>query len=217
MVRRYCVNYRTRFGTRPSVRNVAHQVGLMQHEASLVGGKRPLGVHVLTCGFEGEAGAGAGAGRGPVPAVYVSRASGDVVRWRAVAIGKGSGKLLRLLEEDDAGSSSSGSSSSTSSGSSGAEAGLPAEEVATQRAVGVLQRATAAWRFVDGAGADGGEGEGTPDAATVAASAAAGAADAGGEEARFDVYVLRAAVAADQQAEVGVDTGADYSATFRRH
>jgi 20S proteasome alpha/beta subunit len=94
--RKYCVNYRARYGARPSVKSVAHHIGSLQHDASLAGGLRPFGVHLLTAGFEESFTAGGVPQK--VPAVYLSRASGEVTQWEAVAIGKFSDKMLQLLE-----------------------------------------------------------------------------------------------------------------------
>ena len=95
--RKYCINYRARYGVRPSVKSVAHHLGSLQHDASLAGGLRPFGVHLLTAGFE-EKYDSAGVPQ-TTPAVYMSRASGEVTQWAAVAIGKSSGKMLQLLED----------------------------------------------------------------------------------------------------------------------
>lgn len=95
--RKYCINYRARYGARPSVKSVAHHIGSLQHDASLTGGLRPFGVHLLTAGFE-EKFDPAGAPQ-KIPAVYLSRASGEVTQWNAIAIGRFSGKMIQLLED----------------------------------------------------------------------------------------------------------------------
>ena len=77
--RSFCVDHRKTFGVRANVKTVASYVGRLQHEASLQGVVRPLGVHVITCGFDERLQTRASSSRDN-PVLYLSRASGDIQR-----------------------------------------------------------------------------------------------------------------------------------------
>ncbi|KAJ1419882.1 nucleophile aminohydrolase [Ochromonadaceae sp. CCMP2298] len=120
--RSFCIDYKSRFGQAPSVRSVARFVGEMQHESTLAAGRRPLGVQVLLIGAEDEgelgmvdANAGGDVGVGgveseaynlargrgvqaPALAVYLSEPSGELSRWKAVAVGQKASTYNKQLE-----------------------------------------------------------------------------------------------------------------------
>ena len=75
----FCVDQRKKFGARATVKSVASYVGRLQYESTLQGAVRPLGVHVITCGFDEslKKKTSARTGGGNSPVVYLSRASGD--------------------------------------------------------------------------------------------------------------------------------------------
>ena len=74
--RAFCVDHRKTFGARANVKTVASYVGTLQHEASLKTSIRPLGVHVITCGFD-ECFMKSSSSSRDNPVLYLSRASGD--------------------------------------------------------------------------------------------------------------------------------------------
>lgn len=94
--RQFCSDFNAKFGCKPSVAALAHHIGSLQHEASVKGGERPLGLHVLCVGFDdhGEEKEEIGS-----PLIYLSKSSGEVTQWKATAIGKHSDKVFNLLED----------------------------------------------------------------------------------------------------------------------
>jgi len=104
VARKICTNYRLKFGCSPSVQYLSKAIGEVQHEATLTGGERPYGVHMLLFGFDQNAQAAS-------PSVFLSKASGHVSQWKAVAIGKNADKALLHMEKKFASSSPVGGDS----------------------------------------------------------------------------------------------------------
>jgi 20S proteasome subunit alpha 4 len=92
IARDFVLEYRSKFGTGPSISAIANTIGNIQHATSLKGAERPFGVHVLLFGFDLEYG-----DRRPV--LYLINASGVVTSWRGVAIGQHASALNKKLEE----------------------------------------------------------------------------------------------------------------------
>lgn len=93
--RQFCREYNAKFSCKPTVAALAHHIGSIQHEASVKGGERPLGLHVLCVGFDD----GEDDNKSGSPLMFLSKSSGEVTQWKATAIGKNSEKVFSLLEE----------------------------------------------------------------------------------------------------------------------
>jgi 20S proteasome alpha/beta subunit len=93
--RQFCRDYNSKFRCKPSVAALAHHIGSIQHEASIKGGERPLGLHVLCVGFDD----GEDNNKSGPPLMFISKSSGEVTQWKATAIGKNSDKVFSLLED----------------------------------------------------------------------------------------------------------------------
>ena len=93
--RRFCINYKSQFGSAPSVAAVAKAVGGMLHRSTLSADSRPLGINVAIFGYdpsvEGEEQEGGPHG---LPKIFVSRATGHVTQWKAFALGEDSSVAL---------------------------------------------------------------------------------------------------------------------------
>ena len=87
--RRVCANYRLMFNAPPTLRYLTKSVADAQHEATLSGSERPFGVNLLLFGFEQGA---------EEPSVFLSKASGHMSQWRAVAIGRRADRAQEHLE-----------------------------------------------------------------------------------------------------------------------
>lgn len=87
--RSFCGDFRTKFGCAPSVMSLARAIGELQHGATLKGGERPFGIHVLVCGYDENS---------SKPVVCTIKASGEVSQWKATAIGRKRESLCRTLE-----------------------------------------------------------------------------------------------------------------------
>lgn len=87
--RKLSANYRLSYNAPPTLRFLAKSIADINHEATLTGGERPYGVNLLMLGYEPGA---------EVPQVFLSKASGHLSQWRAVAIGKNSDRAMAHLE-----------------------------------------------------------------------------------------------------------------------
>lgn len=87
--RRVCANHRLMFNAPPTLRYLTKCVADAQHEATLSGSERPFGVNLLLFGFEQGA---------EEPSVFLSKASGHMSQWRAVAIGRHADRAQEHLE-----------------------------------------------------------------------------------------------------------------------
>lgn len=90
IARTVCANYRTRYGTPPSLQYLANAIGDMQHEFTLSGRERPYGVSLMLIGYDEDS---------LTPQVYISRVDGSVSSWSAVSVGKQSGSCMEYLTE----------------------------------------------------------------------------------------------------------------------
>lgn len=88
LTRQFAVDFRTKFGVGASASAVAQFIGDLQHASTLKGSDRPYGVHVVLFGFEDSS-----------PSVFLVTASGQVSRWKAIAIGRGAEEVNAHLEE----------------------------------------------------------------------------------------------------------------------
>ena len=88
LAQRFSVDFRSKFGVAAPVASVAQFLGDLQHAASLKGSDRPYGVHVVLFGFEASE-----------PSVLLVAASGQVSRWRTVAVGGGADEMNMFLGE----------------------------------------------------------------------------------------------------------------------
>jgi 20S proteasome subunit alpha 4 len=88
--RMFCVSYFSKFGCSPLIGSIAHNIGDLQHEATLLGGRRPFGVQILVIGCDSSE---------KSFKLFLTNPSGEVTSWKAVAIGKNSAKVNQLLED----------------------------------------------------------------------------------------------------------------------
>lgn len=84
-IREFCINFRSNFGMGPSVLGVAQEIANVQYEATTAGGKRPYGVQVLIVGYDEDS---------HNMEIYRTEPSGEIAKFRAIAIGKNSGKSI---------------------------------------------------------------------------------------------------------------------------
>lgn len=89
MVRGFCTDFRTKFGTGPTIQSTCKALAAIQHRATLRGDGRPFGVDAMVVGFDKD----------NSPRLHVSRTSGRVTRWRASAIGQHADRALDMLAE----------------------------------------------------------------------------------------------------------------------
>ena len=87
--RKLSASYRLSFNAPPTLRFLTKSIADVSHEATLSGSERPYGVNLLILGFEPGA---------ESPQVFLSKASGHLSQWRAVAIGRNYDRALAHLE-----------------------------------------------------------------------------------------------------------------------
>lgn len=92
-LRKYCINYNVQYGCPPSVSNVARVIGDYQHKATLTAGERPYGIHTIVFGYDHNSNI-----KSNPPKIFKIKASGEVTRWKVVAIGKNYKKIMEKLE-----------------------------------------------------------------------------------------------------------------------
>ena len=89
LARKIIAQYRTKFGTSPSIAYLANVIGDIQHDFTLFANERPYGVSICLVGYSGAS---------AQPEIYMSRPSGLISAWNSVVLGKNSGKALEYLD-----------------------------------------------------------------------------------------------------------------------
>lgn len=119
LARQFCSSFRMEFGCAPPVIAVARELGDIQHKCTMGSKERPYGVHCLILGFDDIAndesktinedeGDDMGDEARKVereqsslsPKIFLTKPSGQVTRWRGVAIGRNCYKTQEQLEEE---------------------------------------------------------------------------------------------------------------------
>ena len=88
LMRKVCMNYRSKFGSAPTLQYLATIVSEMQHDFTSSGNERPYGVSVLLVGYD----------EGSIaPRVFLSSVDGTVTQWLAASAGRAADKCWKLL------------------------------------------------------------------------------------------------------------------------
>lgn len=88
--KQFCNSFQSNFGCWPPVSSIARTLGEIQHEGTIVRGKRPFGVQMLLIGFDDLANSFE---------IFVVDVSGETTKWAATAIGLKADKHIRMLED----------------------------------------------------------------------------------------------------------------------